>query len=182
MRVPDNLFQTKEDVRMKGVQASLGLVGLFTVLTSILLLSFSTGEATTLLKVNLEELTNRADLIVMGVAQESLCQWDAERKRIYTYSRFVVDKVIKGDEKISEVVVKIPGGELDGVAMEVPETAEITEAGEYILFLYSNVEKHMSNVVGWRQGQFTIENGLVQENQNSVEEIINEINTILEVD
>lgn len=156
--------------------------GLLTVLLAMLFLPLSTGEATTLLKVDLDELVYKADAIVIGSAQESICRWDKNRERIYTYTRFVVDEVIKGDSRMTETFVKVPGGDLDEISMDVLETAQLTESGHYILFLFSRAEDYMSNVVGWRQGQYTIENGIVLENQKPADEFIAEIQAIVDAE
>ena len=157
-------------------------LGVLAALTATLLLSHSAGQATTLLKVDLDEIAARADIIVVGVAQESWCRWDANRERIYTYTRFAVDETLKGDQDMTEVVVKVPGGDLDGISMDVLETASLVETGHYILFLYSRADKLMSNVVAWRQGQYTIENGIVLENQKPADEFIAEIQATLEAE
>ncbi len=157
-------------------------LGVLTAFLAMLFLPFSPGEATTLLKVDLDELVYRADIIVIGSAQESICRWDSNRERIYTYTRIVVDEVIKGDSRLVETFVKVPGGDLDGISMDVLETALLTESGHYILFLYSRAEDYMSNVVGWRQGQFTIENGIILENQKPADEFIAEIQAMVDAE
>lgn len=149
--------------------------GVITVLV-VILSSLFTTEATTLLKMDLNELISRADLIVIGKAGTYSSQSD--NGEIFTYTTFTVEQVIKGDVATKEVAVKTPGGEKDGIVMEVPGAPQLTAGGAYVLFLYSNTDKYMSNIVGW-QGKYTVDNDIVQENGKSVTEFVNEITTIL---
>jgi hypothetical protein len=167
---------------MKGAISPSGWKSFISLLLPFMIGPVMAGSvwATTMIKVSLEELTWKADQIVVGTAQESWSQWDDAGEHIFTYTRFTVDQVIKGDTSEREVTVKTPGGELDGTRMEVPSSPNLKSGGKYILFLYDNADNYESNVVGWQQGRYTIDSGLIVENGRSVDDFIGRIRAILE--
>ena len=144
-------------------------------LVAVTLLSVSVVRATTLLHMDLADLTSEADVIALVQAGGASCQLDPSNERwIYTYREVTVDEIIKGDRYLTQLTVKTPGGELGTLKMEVPGAPALKENGTYILFLYQGRDDYESNVVGW-QGVFAVENGMVLRTGQTVDEFLKDV-------
>ncbi|MEK6949317.1 MAG: hypothetical protein AABX34_03785, partial [Nanoarchaeota archaeon] len=72
--------------------------------------------ATTVVRLNLSEMTAKADYIGKGTVEKKYSQW--EDNKIYTYTVMEVNKNYKGNK--DKVVIKTLGGTVDDIAMKVP--------------------------------------------------------------
>ena len=131
--------------------------------------------STTVMRLNLSEMTAKADYIGKGFVEKGYSQW--EDGKIYTYTTIKVDKNYKGSN--NKVVVKTLGGVVDDIGMKVPGQAKFNENDEVLLFLekknndvagigknlgMSNYEAKKTSeyeIVGFSQGKFSVkeENG-----------------------
>ena len=64
-------------------------------------------------------------------------------------------------KEVKEIMVKVPGGEVDDIGLKVSDTPEFREGEEVFLFL--RIEKlPILKVAGLFQGKYTIEDGKVK--------------------
>ena len=150
------------------------------ILLAATLIALGFAGATSLIKMELNEVCTSADNIVIATVKESSCQYSEYDGKIYTYTKAHIDEVIKGDAAMTEVIVKTPGGRIDDVMMEVPGSPELMQGENCILFLYNADPRYLSNLVGFTQGEYSIVNGIIQENGKTVEEFMNEIESIID--
>ena len=64
---------------------------------------------------NLQQLTQRAEMIVVGRCMAIRSAWDAKRTRISTYVSYDVEETIKGGLRDQQIVVKTLGGTVGSI-------------------------------------------------------------------
>lgn len=104
-------------------------------------------------KLTLDDLAARANLIILGDVGDVAYQKEANGS-IYTLITFSVEQILKG-ETTNKVVVKVPGGELDG-QIQVVEDAPTFQLGDRVVFFLENGDG-IFQVFGGFQGKFTID-------------------------
>ena len=72
----------------------------------------SSIEAGTVVAYNLEQMTDRADLIFTGQVLDKRAEWNADRTRIYTFVTFEVDDYLKGGNAARVTTVRLLGGQV----------------------------------------------------------------------
>lgn len=93
------------------------------------------ASATVIAFETLDEMARRVPLIVRGRVARSVAGWDAEQRRIHTWTELVVSETLKG--KVGDVVlVKQPGGEVGGMGQTVAGAAEFREGEDCVLLLW----------------------------------------------
>src|SRR5687768_10912994 len=90
------------------------LIGIALMVTMLAVPAF----ATTVVKLDLEQLVRRADLIVQGQVQSVYCQWDEARRLVFTYISILVDEPFKG-ERGRFVQIRQVGGTVGTIQMSV---------------------------------------------------------------
>lgn len=106
-------------------------------------------------KLTFSELTEEANVIILGKVLEVSCKCSEGSKKIYTYVTIIVEKTIKGPSN-DKITVKILGGKVGGKVMKVFGMPEFRKGEEICLFLKSD-ESLYCPIVGWSQGKFNIE-------------------------
>jgi hypothetical protein len=104
------------------------------LVTLSLVLSSSTALATIVAFETVEQMAQRVPLIVRGQVARTVAGWDAEHRRIWTWTELVVTDVVKGRAG-RVVLVKQPGGEVDGIGQQVSGAARFREGEDCLLFL-----------------------------------------------
>ena len=109
--------------------------------------------------LSLEDLTRKADLILVGVGGETQTRHSADGRLIVTDVNVDVQDVLKGSIKKGDaVVVTVLGGTLDGLGLRVPGEASIPQGKPALLFLYRNgVAGNDLRVVGMAQGMMPMQ-------------------------
>ena len=125
-------------------------------------------------ELSLEELVNRAALIVRGTVIATSAQWDADHSRIYTYVTLRPIEYVKGAARAGDLLFAVPGGTAGGVTLQVSDVPVFREGEETVVFL----QDEYFQVVGWRQGKYTVEQGVVVETGESREDFIGEIRRV----
>lgn len=111
------------------------------------------ARASTVRGLSLEELTHKADLIVVGVAEESQSRRHIDGKLIVTDVSLRVEQVLKGKAKVHDtVVVTLLGGTLDGIGLSVPGEASLPQGKQALVFLQHAPRSHDLRIVGMAQG------------------------------
>lgn len=126
-------------------------------------------------KLTVEELTDRADSILIGRVTDIACYHEGEGN-IYTQVTLSVEQTIKGEVK-ETVNVRVPGGELNGQTLWV-EDAPSFQMGERVVVFLEEREGTFT-VVGGFQGKFTIDDNNMVSGNTPLTEFIDQIRDIL---
>lgn len=113
------------------------------------------AEAGTVRAMNLEQMTDRADMIFTGRVLGKRAEWNAERTRIYTYVTFEVDRYLKGGTESRVATVRQLGGQVGRYLAQLPGTPQFT-IGEDVLLFCAGQQARVPSVLGLSLGKFTI--------------------------
>ncbi len=128
----------------------------FTLLTlGALTLNLPTSEAGTVRAMNLEQMTDRADMIFTGQVIGKRAEWNAERTRIYTYVTFEVETYFKGGNDARVATVRLLGGQVGPYLAHLPGTPQFG-IGEEVLLFCAGQKARIPSVLGLSLGKFTI--------------------------
>src|SRR5262249_21703540 len=114
----------------------------------------SSATATTVLRLDLPDLVNKADSIVQGRVEQVYVDWDAERNLAFTYSSINVDDPMKGARR-QTVLIRQVGGRVGKISMHVAGMPTFSQGEEVILFL-NDMHNGTFMVVGMNQGKYQI--------------------------
>jgi hypothetical protein len=92
------------------------------------------ASATIVAFETIDEMARRVPVIVRGRVARTVSGWDDQKRRIWTWTEVVVSDAIKGKPG-AVVLVKQPGGEVDGIGQAVAGTATFHEGEDCVLFL-----------------------------------------------
>jgi hypothetical protein len=129
-----------------------------TVVTAALVLCLVPHEkalATSMLHQDIASLTQSSDAVVRGKVKATQSRWSADHKRIITEVTIDVAEFFKGGGS-STLVVRQPGGEIDGIGQKVSGLASFSEGEEVVLFL-ERLETDKYRVNGMAQGKYRVE-------------------------
>jgi hypothetical protein len=97
------------------------------------------AHASVLRALSLEELTRRAQLIVLATAVERQPRWHRDRRLILTDATLAVERVLKGElDADRRVIATVLGGEIDDLGVQVSGEANFTLGQRVIAFLQRN--------------------------------------------
>jgi hypothetical protein len=116
------------------------------------------AAATTVVKLNLEQLVQRADLIVQGQVQSVSAQWDEKRRLVFTTISIRVDETLKGESSAfrrQPVVIRQIGGTTGTIEMSVAGLPQFKTGGRALVFL-KRQDATTFQVVGMNQGLYEI--------------------------
>lgn len=101
-----------------------------------LLLATVPAQATTVLKVPVEQMTQGADLVVRAVVRDVMTQTDAtDRRALSTRVAFDVQEVLKGHASGPSLTIVLPGGANEQWKLIIPGMPEFAPGEEVVLFL-----------------------------------------------
>ncbi|MBI3896287.1 MAG: hypothetical protein HY313_10210 [Acidobacteria bacterium] len=128
------------------------------ILSSLLLtyLCLPAATATTLLPMNLDDLTKASPVIAYGKIVGSRAEWNEIHTLIYTIYTFQAIEYLKGDLGPSFELHE-PGGELDGLSMSVAGVPRFSPGQEAVLFLWTD-SRGLHQVTGFEQGNLALQN------------------------
>ncbi|RJQ36457.1 MAG: hypothetical protein C4555_07460 [Dehalococcoidia bacterium] len=107
------------------------------------------------MELTIDDLAEKADLVVLGEVVSIAYQRDTETGSIYTLVTFSVRQTFKG-ESLPELIIRIPGGSLDGEIQQVEDAPRFAQGESAIIFLENG--DAIFRVVGSFQGKFTVYN------------------------
>lgn len=110
--------------------------------------------ATTVVRMNLEEMAAQSPSIVHGTVVSTESKWNEERSLILTDVRIRVLDTVKG-ETATEVVVQQPGGVVGNIKVDVPGMSIFRPGDEVVLFLAPGGRGNL-HVNGLTQGRFDV--------------------------
>ena len=110
--------------------------------------------ATTAVRLDLDQLVQRADLIVQGHVQSVYSQWDEERRLVFTYISIRVDESLKGERRQS-ILIRQVGGTAGTIQMSVAGVPQF-KSGEMAIVFLKRQDDSTFQVVGMNQGLYEI--------------------------
>ena len=110
--------------------------------------------ATTVARLDMEQLVQRADLIVQGHVQSVYSQWDEARRLVFTYISIRVDEPLKGERRQS-VLIRQVGGTAGTIQMSIAGVPQFKSGEMAIIFLKRQGDSTFQ-VVGMNQGLYEI--------------------------
>ena len=132
--------------------------GLFCRLIAVLVL-LGTGafpaQASTQQKLSLAQLSAQADVILRGQVETITTRQASDRRPISTMVQVSVERQFKGP-KVSTVTIEQAGGSQGDVRLAVPGSPEFSAGENVILFIRQGRSRGAFNIVGGKQGKFTI--------------------------
>lgn len=104
-------------------------------------------------RLSFEELVGESEAVVHGRVTTVRVAWDASHSSIWTYYEVLVEDALKGSAG-PQIVIQEPGGELDGVRMEIVGAPRY-EIGEEIVVFATRTPLGL-RTCGWGQGRFVV--------------------------
>ena len=129
------------------------------VLAAIVCVLFGAGsrvEATTIIRMDVAELSDQAELVFTGTAVRTRVERSQDGEP-HTFVTFAVHDVLKGWTLERQIALRFAGGETeDGAVMTLQGMPEFEQGKTYLLFVRGNGSVFCP-VLGWGQGQFRFE-------------------------
>jgi hypothetical protein len=126
-------------------------------------------------KVPLPSLANNADVILVGTVTGVVTD-QGRSPGIFTLVNLAVEQVIKG-EIITEAIIKVPGGESGGIALN-PTDVPAFKAGERVLVFLVKSDASFKVYAGY-QGKYTIDNNIVGGGNQTLADFITQVGSYL---
>ena len=137
------------------------------LLLMIFMLTKSTLMATTVVRMELPQLVQKADSIIQGHVDEVYVRWDAERNLAFTYTSVSVGDPMKGERRRS-VLIKQIGGKVGALNVTVAGMPKFTKGEEVIVFL-KNQQDGTFQVLGMNQGKYDVADDFAVSNVSGVD-------------
>jgi len=106
-------------------------------------------------EIRLEELTKKAEVIVVGKISNVKSEWNNEKTRIYTKVTVDVGEYVKGETPARTLVITQLGGEVDGVGELYTHTARFSKEEEVLLFVKKDSKSNLI-VAGGDEGKYVV--------------------------
>ena len=113
------------------------------------------STAGTVLPMSLEQMTDRADMILMGRVVGQRAEWNANRTRIYTYVTLEVDHYFKGESSSTTTTIRMLGGQVGPFIAHLPGSPKFS-VGEDVLLFCAGQQARIPAVLGLSLGKFSI--------------------------
>lgn len=126
---------------------------LATILAAALLFG-QPAAATTMLRIDLPELSQTANTVVHGTVRRVESRWSGDRRRIVTDVEIEVTEALKGQVGSTVLLIQ-PGGTVGDIGQTVHGLATFTPGEEVVVFL----DRHGSRsfrVTGMAQGKYQV--------------------------
>lgn len=120
------------------------------------LLPAAAGRATTLVRLELDQLVDRAEGIFTGTAIHSEVVPTQDGSSLFTFVTFEVDSALKGVFPGRHLTLRLHGGELQGFGVRVHGMPQFEVGETYLVFVRGN-GVFASPVLGLVQGQFKVD-------------------------
>jgi hypothetical protein len=115
------------------------------------------GESA-MIKRSLEQLSQEADLILLGTVTKQVSEWNNQGTAIHTDVTVAVEEAIKGSPG-GEVTFRVAGGIVGDTGMRTSTDPAFQEGEQVVIFLNTAVVP--ARVAGHLQGKNTVQNGTV---------------------
>ena len=125
------------------------------MLSTLLMLSLQVAQATTMVPLSVEQITDISNIVVRGKVTEVWTEPDPETKTIWTYAQVEVQEVLKGNPQTHIVVIEQPGGEFGEKKTTVEGVARFSIGEEGYFFVEELASGRMVST-GMFQGKYNI--------------------------
>lgn len=115
--------------------------------------------------MNLADLTDASEAVVYGRVLSLVPHWDDAHETIFTTVTVQPLGYMKGDLGFDKIEFEMPGGVVGDVGLAVSDVPEFEVGEEVVLFL----REEFFRVVGWYQGKYKVEDGIVLGTDMTVE-------------
>ncbi len=123
---------------------------------SLILISSDQAKATTVIKLDFDQVCQGAELIFEGKAISEETRSSPESGRPFVYITFNVTDVIKGTYSGQTIELGFMGGQLGGIVLEIPGM-HVPEVGERGIYFVENLsEQLVQPLCGWQQGHYLV--------------------------
>ena len=120
----------------------------------VLLAASIVGQATTLVRMNLDDLTTQSQTVVHATIAASRTEWSDDHKVILTIYTVEPLEYLKGRLGTSFELREL-GGEKDGLLMTVPSVPVFSVGQEEVLFVWTDPQgRHQA--IGFEQGALDV--------------------------
>ena len=124
------------------------------ILVLVLLIGRLSAGATTLVRLDLDDLTGESSAVVYGKIVASRVEWNRSRTLVYTVYTVLPVEYFKG--RLGPVFeLYEPGGTLDGLQMSVAGIPSFSVGQEAVLFVWTDPQGQ-HQVTGFEQGVFPL--------------------------
>lgn len=130
-----------------------------TLLATLAAVALSPVYGTLVPRLSFEELVGQSEVVVQGRVVSVRVAWDTDHASLWTHYEVRVDDTLKG-ARGPMLAIQEPGGELDGVRMEIVGAPHY-ELGEEVVVFASRTPFGL-RTCGWGQGRFVIEGAVGQ--------------------
>lgn len=129
---------------------------LFTILSALVLSLGGVAKASTLLKVDLSQVSNGSELIFEGRVISKETRLSPVNGKPFTYFTFEIIDVIKGAYKGNTIELGFMGGPKGDLVLTVSDLhmPKLFEKGIY--FVESTSRQQVSPLFGWHQGHYLV--------------------------
>lgn len=110
------------------------------------------------IKVDLQDLSKDADLIITGKVSQQISSWNEDKSRIYTIATIQVEDYIKGSVTGNSVSVKYLGGEVGDVGETYSHVPTFNNDEEVLIFLKKNDSSSDYTVLYGEEGKLSLVN------------------------
>lgn len=125
---------------------------LFAPLLSAVFLSSAAAQTT---PPGTEELSRRAEVVVVGTVNRVAAEWNASHTRILTRVTLAVDQVVKGSQTGGTMTLVVPGGEVGAVGEWYSHSPQFKENEDVLVFAEKDAHG-MLRVTAGNQGKISL--------------------------
>jgi hypothetical protein len=123
-------------------------------IAAVLALTPVTAHATIARVVQFDDKVGQAASIVLGRVVSQTSSWDANKQRILTYSKFEVEKTLKGFPA-REITLVTPGGTVGDLAQDYVGVPRLNPGDDHVVFVRNT---HLGPTVAFlEQGAYRVE-------------------------
>jgi len=119
------------------------------------MMAISPGQASTLVSMSLDQLTQASSDIVQAQVVNQGSRWNDSHTQVLTITTVAVSEVFKGNAP-STVEIEQLGGTVGNMHVFVPGDVSLQPQGEYVLFLEPAPASSRYRLVGMTQGAYRI--------------------------
>lgn len=116
------------------------------------------ASATIVLPRTVEEMATGASTVVRAKVVARQSAWDADHRRIHTYTELAVLETVTGEAPKGALVVRTMGGAVGDIGMRVAGVAKFEVGEEVVVFLRVDpLDASHFQVIGMSQGKYTVD-------------------------
>ena len=126
------------------------------ILVAALFVVSTIGTATTVVPMSIERLTAASSHVVEGFALQTWSQWNPQHTMIFTYTKFQVQRTLKGQAP-PMLIVKQLGGRVGTTVQKVAGVRHLQPGEQTVLFLRpGDLNDGTLVITGLMQGNFSV--------------------------